>query len=353
MTEPQDNNTHAGTTSSAPAASVANSAGAMIRAAREKQGLHIAALAAAIKVAPRKLDALENDRWGDLPDATFTRALAQTVCRTLKIDAVPVLERLPAQGSMSLAQGGHALNEPFRDRPGREEPGVAGLAIRPMVWAAGLLMLAALALYLAPSQWWSRASLAAASAASPRAGATTTTTPLVVTQGAVTAPAEAVAPASSASPGSAAGLPAAPATLAAAGATAAALPAGTPAFPPMATGGSTTATETVFLAPPPTAGNAAASAPITSVSTAAPGAKAGTEVLSVRTQRSAWLEVRDASGQVLLRNTVPPGEELKLSGIPPLKVVIGNALATQLQFRGQPVDVVGRSQGNVARFDLP
>ena len=53
------------------------SAGAMLRAAREQQGLHIAALAAAIKVTPRKLDALEHDRWDELPDATFTRALAQ------------------------------------------------------------------------------------------------------------------------------------------------------------------------------------------------------------------------------------------------------------------------------------
>ena len=67
----------------------------MLRAAREKQGLHIAALAAAIKVSPRKLDALENDRWHELPDATFTRALAQTVCRTLKVDARPVLDKLP------------------------------------------------------------------------------------------------------------------------------------------------------------------------------------------------------------------------------------------------------------------
>ena len=45
------------------------------------QGLHIAALAAAIKVAPRKLELLEADRFDELPDATFTRALAQTVCR--------------------------------------------------------------------------------------------------------------------------------------------------------------------------------------------------------------------------------------------------------------------------------
>ena len=52
-------------------------AGTLLRAAREKQGLHIAALAAAIKVSPRKLDALENDRWHELPDATFVRALAR------------------------------------------------------------------------------------------------------------------------------------------------------------------------------------------------------------------------------------------------------------------------------------
>jgi cytoskeleton protein RodZ len=267
-----------------------------------------------------------------------------------------VLERLPAQGSMSLAQGGHALNEPFRDRPGREDPGVAGLAIRPMVWAAGLLMLAALALYLAPSQWWSRAT-PVAPVASPGAGAATTSSPLAVAKGAVTAAADAVASAPVTATGAAAAAPLASATPAVAGVTPSALPVGTPAFPPTASGGSSTATETVFLAPPPAAGSAAASAsttsPTTNTSTAAPGAKAGTEVLSVRTQRSAWLEVRDATGQVLLRNTVAPGEEIKLTGTPPLKVVIGNALATQLQFRGQPVDVVGRSQGNVARFDLP
>ncbi|MBC7941653.1 MAG: helix-turn-helix domain-containing protein, partial [Chitinophagaceae bacterium] len=78
------------------AARVAESAGALLRSARERQGLHIAALAAAIKVAPRKLDALENNRWHELPDATFTRALAQTVCRSLKIDAKQVLDLLPA-----------------------------------------------------------------------------------------------------------------------------------------------------------------------------------------------------------------------------------------------------------------
>ena len=133
------------------------SAGAILRAAREKQGLHIAALAAAMKVAPRKLDALEHDRWDELPDATFVRALAQTVCRTLKIESGPVLKLLPPASALALGPDGGGLNAPFRDRPERDEPGLALGAIRPMVWAASLLMLAAIAVYFVPDKLWTSA----------------------------------------------------------------------------------------------------------------------------------------------------------------------------------------------------
>ena len=53
----------------------ATTAGGLLRQARQAQGLHIAALAAAIKVTPRKLELLESDQFDQLPDATFTRAL--------------------------------------------------------------------------------------------------------------------------------------------------------------------------------------------------------------------------------------------------------------------------------------
>ena len=103
--------------------SLAPSAGAMLRAAREKRGVHIAALAASIKVPQRKLEALESDRYEELLDLTFTRALAQSVCRTLKIDMQPVLDRLPQDASTptKLARVGGSLNTPFREKPGREE----------------------------------------------------------------------------------------------------------------------------------------------------------------------------------------------------------------------------------------
>ncbi|MCU0812959.1 MAG: helix-turn-helix domain-containing protein [Burkholderiaceae bacterium] len=127
-------------------------AGALLRAARERQGLHIAALAASIKVTPRKLEALEADRYDELPDLAFTRALAQSVCRALKIDAEPVLALLPKPAGVGrLEQVASGLKTPFHERPGRESEGGASLLGRPAVWAPLLVLLAALVLYLLPT----------------------------------------------------------------------------------------------------------------------------------------------------------------------------------------------------------
>jgi transcriptional regulator with XRE-family HTH domain len=69
--------------------------GAYLRESREAAGLHLATLAASLKVSVRKLEALEHDQFDLLPDAVFTRALASSVCRMLKLEPAPVLERLP------------------------------------------------------------------------------------------------------------------------------------------------------------------------------------------------------------------------------------------------------------------
>src|SRR4051794_32653278 len=98
-------------------AATPSTAGALLRQARQAQGLHIAALAASIKVGQRKLELLESDQFDQLPDATFTRALAQTVCRALKIDAAPVLALMPPPGGYRLEHVGEGINAPFRDRP--------------------------------------------------------------------------------------------------------------------------------------------------------------------------------------------------------------------------------------------
>ena len=280
-----------------PAASPqAPSAGAMLRAARESRGLHIAALAAAIKVSPRKLEALEADRHGDLPDMTFTRALAQTVCRALKVDAEPVLARLPQAGDMAmLSQLGAGLNAPFREATGSRAPGDYTLLRKPMFWATLAVLLGALALALVPEQWMSWH-----------------------TAGAPTMKSVQVAPAM---------LP-----------SAAAVPEPTPTV--AASAPAVAQVETVHSAPPPAAG----AAPIATDSPAG--------VLAIRTTADSWVEVEDARGQMLLSRTVQPGEAVGLNGAMPLRVTIGNAGATQLTFRGQVVDIAASTRENVARLQL-
>jgi cytoskeleton protein RodZ len=289
-------------------------AGALLRAAREKQGLHVAALAASLKISPRKLEALEGDRFDELPDATFTRALALTVCRALKIDSGPVLAQLPSSGAAALANAG-GLNTPFRERPGRSDPADLRMPRQPMVWAAAVVMLAAGVVYFLPDAWWEGLLPAAAPAAS------------AAVPSAASAPAAAGAPAR----------PAAPSASAASGAEAAApaafAPAAVAAAPASASGPTV---EVVHSAPP-----------------ADPGASASAAGLVVlRTVESSWIEVTEAGGQVLVQRVLQPGESLGLDGKLPMKLKIGNAAATQLSFRGQPFDLAPQTRDNVARLEL-
>ena len=88
-------------------------AGALLRQYREAHGFQVDTLAQALRVSPAKLEALEADRLGDLPDAMFARALTLAVCRQLKTDASPVLALLPGQDVSRLA----AKNERGLDFP--------------------------------------------------------------------------------------------------------------------------------------------------------------------------------------------------------------------------------------------
>jgi cytoskeleton protein RodZ len=282
------------------------SAGAMIRAAREKRGLHIAALSASIMVPQRKLEALESDRYDELLDMTFARALAQTVCRSLKIDAQPVLDRLPQVpgAAPKLQHISNGLNAPFRERPGQDETTDWSWLRRPVFWATLLVLAAAAAVAFMPERLLGG-----------------------LFRGAATAPAVSPAPAVVVADVTAAPAPTAAATEASpvGQATAAATPMGAP--------------ETV---------EAAASAAVP----AAMLKPAGAALLAVKVNAESWVEVQDARGQTLLSRKVAPGESLGLDGEVPLRLTIGNAAATQVTFRGQPVDLGANTVANVARLQL-
>jgi cytoskeleton protein RodZ len=301
------------------AAAAAGTAGSLIRQAREAAGLHIAALAVALKVPVKKLEALEADRLDLLPDAVFVRALASSVCRTLKIDAAQVLALLPQTGKPRLDYQHASINTPFRapsDGPG---PSLLAQVSRPAVLAGLLLLLGALVLIFLPA------------AQQPGVTSQPNADPLpVVAQTGTQAPASpplAVSPAQdtpepAGSVGPAAASPAADAA---------------PAVPVMVSGMS------AVPAPPAEAMSPAAPAP-------APAPATGTIVFTARAE--SWVEVTDAKGVVVLRRTLAAGEAAGASGALPLAAVVGRVDATQVQVRGRPFDLGPVSKDNVARFEV-
>lgn len=303
-------------------------AGAALRRARESRGLHIAALAAMLKVPQSKLEALEADRHQDLPDATFARALARAVCRALKVDAEPILALLPRGSEAALDRVTPGLNQPFRERATSQEPLLSPQLFKsPVMLGVAALLLAALLVYLVPAAWVDEATARLRNIGAPAAS------------GELNPPAEAA----SAVPGEPV---AAPAPQASEPALAAVTPAqsGLPASLPAATTGATSPAPTA-TAPAPVA--ATVLPPAANVPPAAGGAP-----LRVKVSQESWVEVVDAQGQLLLSKLMRPGDQIDLSGAAPLKLRVGNVAGTELVFRGQPVDLAARSRDNVARFEL-
>ncbi len=328
-------------------------AGAALRRARESRGLHIAALAATLKVPQSKLEALEADRYAELPDATFARALARSMCRALKVEAEPILAMLPRGGSeASLDRVSPGLNQPFRERAASQEPMLSPALLKsPVTLGVAGLLIAAAVVYALPSSWIDDAMQRLKSSA-PATSSSTDTPSVTAPIGTSTTPVP-----NAAEPTSVEAPPAsAPVTEARSNDVAAPLPS-TPATTPAPTAQpsaatpnpttSTPATATVATAPAATAPVTAAVAP----SAQAP-APAGSAPLRVRTTAESWVEVVDARGQVLLSRLLRPGDQVDVNGTAPLKLRVGNVSGTELVFRGQPVDLAARSRDNVARLEL-
>ena len=75
------------------------SPGELIKAGRERAGVHMAVLSVNLKVTVKQLEALEADQFDFLSGPVFARALAAKVCRFVKMDPAPVLALMPANAS--------------------------------------------------------------------------------------------------------------------------------------------------------------------------------------------------------------------------------------------------------------
>lgn len=304
-----------------PGQGMSVTAGALLRDAREAAGLHIAALAVALKVPVAKLEALEADNFSALPDMVFVRALASSVCRTLKIDPQAVLALLPQGEGPRLSAGDVGLNAPVKGFAGRSSAApFKGAGSRSFVWAVGLLLIGAALMMFLPR------GLDADLSALLKQPETTTKIPM---------PTGNVAQEISVAVGAEERVPsAAPAAAAAAG-VGVELPAGESIKP------AGIASHPIVLP------SVEASAP-----SSAPATDAPSGVLAFKARSESWIQVRDAAGALVLQRNLAPNELVSVSGVLPLVVVIGRADATEVFVRGKPYDIGPVSRENVARFEV-
>lgn len=308
-----------------PGQGMSVTAGALLRDAREAAGLHIAALAVALKVPVAKLEALEADNFSALPDMVFVRALASSVCRTLKIDPQAVLALLPQGEGPRLSAGDVGLNAPVKGFAGRSSAApFKGAGSRSFVWAVGLLLIGAALMMFLPR------GLDADLSALLKQPETTTKIPMptgnVAQEISVAVGAEQRVPSAAPAPAAAA---------AAAVGVGVELPAGESIKP------AGIASHPIVLP------SVEASAP-----SSAPAADAPSGVLAFKARSESWIQVRDAAGALVLQRNLAPNELVSVSGVLPLAVVIGRADATEVFVRGKPYDIGPVSRENVARFEV-
>ncbi|CAN7471222.1 RodZ domain-containing protein [Acidovorax sp. 100] len=297
-------------------------AGGLLKEARQAAGMHIAALAVALKVPVSKLEALEADNYTVLPDTVFVRALASSVCRTLKIDPAPILSLLPQSQSPRLSVDSAGINAPVKGSAGKSSSSSSasfagsGSGSRSVVLVVLALLVGAVVLFFVPRH------------STP--GDSSDPVPVAVPDALpanASEPAPAVVPPTVERPADAS-ISASPA--------AASVPVS--AAPPTA-------------APPaPAAAGSGVSAGAVSAADGAADAPSG--LLVLRARGASWVQVRDANGALALQRNLAAGESVSVSAPTPLAVIVGRADATEVIVRGKPFDLTAVARENVARFEV-
>jgi len=284
-------------------------AGTFLHDARVLQGLDIATLAGLLKVPVHKLQALEQGRLEALPDPMFTRALAASICRVLKLDPVPVLQKLPAITAFKEIPQNRGINTPFRTPRGRHVASVWSHISKSVMWLGLVMGTSALALNFFPvieqefARLWHLGDMDTNlfKVAQPAPAATTVVTSVSRNNGAPGVENLAVS-----------SLSASEVTVAVGGS--AMLP--TPLLPLI-------------------------------------GENATLEPMIMFTAKSASaVKIVDGSGAIVFNRVLRAGESASLSGILPLSIMVGRASAVRVQVRGEVFDLGVVSKNNIARFEI-
>jgi len=308
----------------APAPYVPPTAGSELRAARTAAGLDVDIVAQQLKLAPRQVQALEDDDYARLPGRTFVRGFVRNYARLLQLDPDDIVSLLPG------ADVAPSLERPTITPSGRPMGELPAEAAQRRSWARWAIPLAIVAIVVAAGVYEFRRPQG-----EPRRMTLDKAAPAPITSGSSTT-AELPNPLNAPEGAGAAGAAAAPA--------ASSGPASAPAAP---------ATETPAAAnPAPATAVPAAAVPAAAAEPAKTAAAPSDALLVLTFKGSSWVQVKDRNGATVLAQTGQPGTTQSVSGALPLDVVIGNAAQVTATFRGQPVDLASSTRANVARISL-
>jgi cytoskeleton protein RodZ len=343
------------------------SAGAELRAAREASGLSIDDVAQQLKLAPRQVQALEDDDYASLPGRTFVRGFVRNYARFMQLDVDAVLGLLPDSDVAP------ALERPTIIASGRPMGELPADVPSGRSWTRWVipLILAAIVAIAGVYEFRRQQNEAQRASVEPGAGAPGVATPA--------APGSGTSRATLPNPLTSDGAPPSSPGVDAPGG-----PAGSP--PPAPAGAETTPpTSSPSSSAPPTSSTASAAPPSAPAAAAPPGsaaaqpASAAVQPASTTVQSASsagpaapgtapgpsdapqlvvtfkgrsWIQVRDRNGNTLIAENAQGGSTQSVTGPLPLDVVIGNARQVSATFRGQPVDLSPFVRGDVARLSL-
>lgn len=337
----------------------------LLQEARLAQGMDIEPLAAILKIPARKIEALEAGALSGVGDLTFSRALAGSICRQLRIDAKPILAAWPTRDTLAREV---PLNLP------KDGAASAATALPPeattgsggrVVWAVLVLILVSIGVWLAVTELQRGSerrekAVGAAERLAPETG------PGIANQ-LVISPVEGSSSESGADDVKAA-KPVLAAPVKVAPVTAAATVTSPPATSPPATSASAASldapanvatppltppppvpNEVVPVAPTPTVGTV----PVQKRNQPLSSADIGQHALVLSAVTESWVEVIGRSGTRVFTRLMSPGDYVVLGDEDlPYNVLVGNAVGVRVFSRGEPVDVQATARLNVSRFDV-
>ena len=78
----------------------------------------------------------------------------------------------------------------------------------------------------------------------------------------------------------------------------------------------------------------------------------GERQLHFRFDEDSWVEIRDRNDKVIFSKLNRAGAEERVNGVPPLKLIVGNARSVHLTYDERPVDLTPHIGVTVARMTV-